>query len=61
MLNYKAVKRNKLTGATYNNLDKFPKHDVEEKKRQLYAQYVQYDMIFIEVNNIQNKTVYCFV
>lgn len=60
MPNYKAVKRNKLTGATYNNLDKFPKHNVE-KKSQLYAQYVQYDMIFIEVNNIQNKTVYCFL
>lgn len=32
MPNYKAVKRNKLTGATYNNLDKFPKHNVEKKK-----------------------------
>ena len=33
MPNYKAVKRNKLTGATYNNLDKFLKHNVEKKKR----------------------------
>ena len=58
--NYKAVKRNKLAGAALKNLDKFRKQNVEEKS-ELYVQYVQYDVIFIKVNNMQNKPVYCFV
>ena len=54
------MKRNKLAGAALKNLDEFRKQNVEEKS-ELYVQYVQYDMIFIKVNNMQNKPVYCFV
>ena len=54
------MKRNKLAGAALKNLDKFRKQNVEEKS-ELYVQYVQYDVIFIKVNNMQNKPVYCFL
>ena len=54
------MKRNKLAGAALKNLDEFRKQNVEEKS-ELYVQYVQYDVIFIKVNNMQNKPVYCFL
>lgn len=41
MPNYKAVKRNKLTGAAYYKMDKSPKCNAEKKIKEISECYVQ--------------------
>ena len=62
MLNYKAVRRNKLRRAVCSNVDKSLKHTVEQKERKEERRLVgcvQYDLIITKVN-MQNETSYCF-